>query len=644
MAETQIAPYGSWRSPITADLVAAAGAGLSGVALDGEDVYWIEARPTEGGRNVIVRRTGDGGISDVIAPPFNARTRVHEYGGGAFAVADGAVVFANDADQRLYRIAPGGEPKPLALTLALRYADMVFDRRQNRVICVREDHRAADREAINTIVGVPLTGGDEGMVLLSGADFYASPRLSPDGARLAWLTWHHPNMPWDGTELWVGLVAPNGAIEGAQRVAGGPDESIFQPEWSPDGTLHFVSDRTDWWNLYRWRGGQVEPVCPLEAEFGMPQWVFGLSTYAFAGTDRIVCTYTRDGMWHLASIDAASGRLEPIDAPYTSIGSVRARPGHAVFIAGSATEAPAVVQLDLASGRLTTLKRSSELTIDAGYLSRPQPIAFATERGRTAYGVYYAPRNRDFHGPPGERPPLLVVSHGGPTSATSTSLHLGIQYWTSRGIAVLDVNYGGSTGYGRAYRRCLDGQWGVVDVDDCVNGARSLVERGEVDGNRLAITGRSAGGYTTLCALTFRDTFRVGASYYGISDLAALATDTHKFESRYTDRLVAPYPEARELYEARSPIHHVERLARPVIFFQGLEDAVVPPSQAERMVAALRVKGLPVAYLAFAGEQHGFRRAENITRALEAELYFYSRILGFPLADPIPPVPIDNLA
>jgi dipeptidyl aminopeptidase/acylaminoacyl peptidase len=426
-------------------------------------------------------------------------------------------------------------------------------------------------------------------------------------------------------------------------VAGGPDESIFQPEWAPDGTLTFVSDRSEWWNLYRWRDGEVELICPMDAEFGAPQWVFGLSTYAYAGPERIVCTYTQHGIWRLASVDTSSGTLSPIDTPYTSISSVRARPSHAVFIAGAATEPTAVVQLDLASNQLTVLKRSSELTVDPGYLSRPEPVSFPTEKGRVAHGIFYPPGSSDFAGPPDERPPLLVMLHGGPTSATSTALRLSIHYWTSRGIAVLDVNYGGSTGYGREYRQRLDDAWGIVDVDDCVNGARFLVERGDVDGARLAITGGSAGGFTVLAALTFRDVFSVGGSYYGISDLAALATDTHKFESRYTDRLIGPYPEAREIYEARSPIHHVDQLARPVIFFQGLEDKVVLPDQSERMADALREKGLPVAYLPFEGEQHGFRRAETITRALEAELYFYSRVLGFPLADPVRPVEIANL-
>ena len=643
MTEPKVASYGSWKSPITSDLIVSETIGLGQIALDGQDVYWIEQRPTEGGRYVIVRRTPDGRTTDVTPPPFNARTRVHEYGGGAFTVADGTIYFSNFADQRLYRQDPGAEPRPITPEADLRYADGVFDRRRGQMICVREDHTDPGREAVNTIVSLDLEGDDDGQVLVSGNDFYSSPRLSPDGSRLAWLTWNHPNMPWDGTELWVGELGGDGSLIQTERVAGGAAESIFQPEWSPDGVLHFVSDRTGWWNLYRWRDGQVEPVVEMEAEFGLPQWVFGLSTYAFESADRILCAYTRQGTWRLASLDTATGELEPIETPYTQIGGLRAAPGRVVFLAGSPTEPTSVVQLDLATRRFEVLRRSSEIEIDAGYLSTPQEIEFPTERGLTAHAFFYAPQNRDYAAPPGERPPLLVIIHGGPTAATSSTLNLGIQYWTSRGLAVLDVNYGGSTGYGRAYRQRLEGQWGVVDVDDCVNGARYLVEQGTVDGNRLAIRGGSAGGYTTLSALTFRDVFKAGASYFGVSDLEALTKDTHKFESRYLDRLVGPYPERRDLYRQRSPIHFTQRLSCPMILFQGLEDKVVPPDQAETMFEAVRAKGLPVAYLPFEGEQHGFRRAENIKRALDAELYFYSKVFGFELADAVEPVPIENL-
>jgi dipeptidyl aminopeptidase/acylaminoacyl peptidase len=447
------------------------------------------------------------------------------------------------------------------------------------------------------------------------------------------MAWDHPNMPWDAAELWVAPIAADGALGEARMLAGGPGDSVCQPEWSPDGRLYFVAERTGWWNLYRAPSdlaGEPEALCPMEAEFGEPHWVFGDSTYAFDGPGRIVCCYRQGGTAHLATLDTRSGALAELPAPFTEVGYLRVAGGAALFI-GAAPEWPgAVVRLDLASGRVEELRRSRELAVTSGYISAPRQVEFPTEGGRTAFGVFYAPKNQDYAAPPGELPPLLVMSHGGPTGATAATLDLKVQYWTSRGIAVLDVNYGGSTGYGREYRERLDGQWGVVDVDDCCNGARWLAAQGLVDGERMAITGGSAGGYTTLAALTFRDVFRAGASYYGIGDLEAMTRDTHKFESRYLDRLIGPYPERRDLYLERSPIQHVSALECPVIFFQGLEDKIVPPNQAEAMVAALRSKGLPVAYLAYAGEQHGFRKAENIIRSLESELYFYQRHLLWP--------------
>jgi dipeptidyl aminopeptidase/acylaminoacyl peptidase len=656
--ETQVAPYGSWTSPLTTDLITSKFVGLRGnLVLDGEDIYWIESRPTEGGRSVIVRRTPDGAMTDVIPPPFNARTRVHEYGGGAYTVHKGVVYFSNFADQRLYRVAPGEAPEPVTAEGALRYADGVIDDTRGCMVCVREDHTGKG-EAVNAIVSINLADGEppvlaSGRVLVSGNDFYSTPRLSPDAARLAWLTWNHPNMPWDGTELWVADVMPDGTLANARQVAGGVDESIFQPTWSPDGVLYFVSDRTGWWNLYRWEDGgtdaHIESVLLMEAEFGLPQWVFRINTYAFASTTQMICSYTKDGLWHLVSLDLATKALRPIATHYTSIQSPQVAPGdedtspYVVFIGAASKDAHAVVKRDLKTGEEVVLKQSIDLDVDDGYLATARPVTFPTEQDLTAHGIFYAPKNRDYVGPVDEKPPLLVVIHGGPTGSTSSALNLGLQYWTSRGFAVLDVNYGGSTGYGRAYRERLKGQWGVVDVDDCVNGALYLVREGLVDGERLAIRGGSAGGYTTLSVLTFRDVFKVGASYYGVSDLEALATETHKFESRYLDSLVGPYPERRDLYLARSPIHHTEALSCPIIFLQGLEDKVVPPNQAEKMVAALRDKGIPVAYLAFEGEQHGFRRAENMKRSLEAELYFYARILGFEVADPVEPVDIENL-
>jgi len=645
MPEPRVAPFGAWKSPITSDVIVADAIGIGQLALDGDDVYWLETRPTEGGRGVVVRRTPDGQITDVTPPPFNVRTRVHEYGGGAFGVASGIVYFSNFLNQRLYRQEPGGEPHPLTPELDLRYADGDVDDRRGRMVCVREDHTAAEQEATNTVVSLDLDDGGPGDVIVSGSDFYSTPRINPDGSLMAWLSWDHSNMPWDGTELWTGELEAGGAIGERTRVAGGPDESIFQPEWSPDGTLYFVSDRSGWWNLYRWQNGGVEPLCEMEAEFGVPQWGLGMRTYGFASAERIVCSYTQRGVWHIGDLDTGRRTLRPVPTPFTEItraGMVVSSKG-VVFVAGSPTMAVSVMYHDFAGGQAQSLRRTSDAEVDDGYVSTPRSIEFPTERGLTAHGFFYPPNNRDYAGSEANRPPLLVMSHGGPTGTTSSTLNLNVQYWTSRGIAVLDVNYGGSSGYGTEYRRRLNGQWGVVDIDDCVNGATYLVERGEVDGECLAIKGGSAGGYTTLSALTFRDVFKAGASYYGISDLEAMTRDTHKFESRYLDSMIGPYPELRDLYVERSPIHHTDALSCPIILFQGLEDRVVPPNQAEMMVDAMRKKGLPVAYVPFEGEQHGFRRAENIKRALEAELYFYSRVFGFELADPVDPVDIENL-
>jgi dipeptidyl aminopeptidase/acylaminoacyl peptidase len=638
----QISPYGSWKSPITAELVAAGEIGLEQVRIDGEDIYWIERRAHEAGRKVIVRRSADAQITDVTPEGFNARTRVHEYGGGDYAVLNGTIVFSNFADQRLYLQRPGFEPRPLTPGEKLRYADGEIDSRRDLLFCVREDHSNAG-EPVNTLVRVKLLGEDAGQIVVSGNAFYSSPRLSPDGTRLAWLTWNHPNMPWDGTELWRGKLNQDGSVAETVKIAGGPRESIFQPAWSPDGSLYFVSDRNGWWNLYRWLNNQIASLCPMEAEFGQPQWVFGSARYGFASTDQIICSYSDNGRDYLAALNTATRKLTPIDLPFSSISQVNVAGDRVVFIGASAHEPSSIVSCDLPANKREIVQSSRATAVDRGYLSEPQSIEFPTSAGLSAHGYFYPPRNPEFAAPVDEKPPLLVISHGGPTSSSSASLKYGIQYWTSRGIAVLDVNYGGSSGYGRAYRERLNGQWGVVDVDDCVNGARYLVDRDAVDGKRLAIRGGSAGGYTTLCALTFRDTFQAGASHYGVSDLEALARDTHKFEARYLDRLIGPYPERRDLYVQRSPIHFTERISCPMILFQGLEDKVVPPNQAEKMADAVRAKKLPVALLMFEGEQHGFRKAENIKRVLEAELFFYAKIFGFQLADPVPPVTIEGV-
>ena len=638
------APYGSWQSPITTDLIVSGAIGLGQIALDDEDIYWAELRPSEGGRMVVVKHTPDGETTDITPAPFSARTRVHEYGGGAYLVHEGVVYFSNYADQRMYRQDQGGDPQPITPETDMRYADGCFDSARDRIICVRENH-TSEGEPVNAIVAVDALGQGEQQVLSQGSDFCSNPRISPDGSTLAWLTWDHPNMPWDGTFLLVASFNDRGQLGEPQVVAGGRAESIFQPEWSPDGVLHFVSDSSGWWNLWRWEDGQARQLTSRNAEFGKPQWELGSGTYSFASEELIACSYNEGGVWKIAMLQIESGMLLAVYTPFTEMGrgDIQAGDGKIVFIGGAPTLPVSLVLFDLASSKWQELRKSSDLDIDPDYISAAQPVEFPTEDGKTAHAFYYPPKNPDFQGPAGEKPPLLVKSHGGPTGAASSALGLATQFWTSRGIGVLDVNYGGSTGYGREYRERLNGKWGIVDVDDCCNAALHLVSQGEADGDRLAIDGGSAGGYTTLAALTFKEVFKAGASLYGVSDLEALAKKTHKFESRYLDGLVGPYPENQDLYKQRSPINHTDRLSCPLILFQGLEDQIVPPSQAEMMFDAVRAQGLPTAYIAFEGEQHGFRRAENIKRVLEAELYFYSRVFGFELADSVEPVNIENL-
>jgi dipeptidyl aminopeptidase/acylaminoacyl peptidase len=645
MEDKRVSPFGSWKSPITSDLIVSETVGLSQPKIEGDDFYWLEMRPSEGGRNVVVKRGANGVTRDVTPKEFNVRTRVHEYGGGDYVVSQGVVYFSNFVDQRLYSQSGTNQPQPITPAAQMRYADAVVDPGRRRLICVREDHTLADREAVNTIVSLSLDGNEDcGQVLASGYDFFSNPRISPDGNYLAWLSWNHPNMPWDGSELWLARFFDDGQIVEPRLVAGSVSESIFQPEWSPDGRLYFVSDRNGWWNLFRLGGDStIETVCERKAEFGMPQWVFGVASYDFASPGEIVCAYIEQGISRLGVIDTATGKLTAIDTNYTDTPYLRAANGHVLFRGGSPREPISIVHLDLRTGKVSVIRRSNNVKLDSEYISLPEPLEFPTSNGRTAHAFFYAPKNRDYSAPDAELPPLLVKSHGGPTAAATTAQSLSVQYWTSRGIAILDVNYGGSTGYGREYRERLNDSWGIVDVDDCVNGALFLAESGKVDRHRMMITGGSAGGYTTLCALTFRKAFKAGASHFGVSDAEALAKDTHKFESRYLDGLMGPYPERRDIYHERSPINFTDQLSCPVIFFQGLEDKVVPPNQAELMVQTLREKKIPVAYLAFEGEQHGFRQAKNIKRALDAELYFYSRVFGFKLADEVDAVEIENL-
>ncbi|MDJ0589239.1 MAG: S9 family peptidase [Pleurocapsa sp. MO_226.B13] len=644
MKTPKIATFGSWKSPITSDLIVSKTIGVGSIAIDNDDIYWVEKRPQEKGRCTIVGYFPEGGSENITPDPFNVRTRVHEYGGGAYVVNKNTIYFSNYGDGRIYQQVIDRSPRLLTNKLEQRYGDPIVDEGANRLICVCEDRSQQDSEPKNSLVTINLTTG-EIETLVAGDDFYSSPRLSPDGKQLAWLSWNHPDMPWDSTYLWLADLDERGKIKSPKLVAGGKTESICEPKWSDDGRLYFSSDRTNWWNLYRRnRDGSIEILHQMAAEFAYPHWVFGLSTYALVDSDRLVCAYSADGRWYLGWIDLNTKQFQEIPSRYTNISDLQAtKSGCAVFVGGAPTETTAVVKLDLEAGREEILKRTGDLTIDPGYLALPEAIAFPTTDDLTAYAWYYPPTNQDYIAPAGELPPLIVKSHGGPTAAASVNLNLRIQYWTSRGFGYLDVNYGGSIGYGRQYRQRLDGKWGIVDVDDCVNGAKYLVDRGRVDGDRLVITGSSAGGYTTLAALTFRDTFKAGASYYGVSDLEILVRDTHKFESRYLDRLIGKYPEEIEIYRQRSPIYHTEQLNCPVIFFQGLEDKVVPPNQAELMFNAIKAKGLPVAYVLFEHEAHGFRMSANIKKALDSEFYFYARIFGFQPAESIEPIEIINL-
>lgn len=634
MTSTSAAPFGAWPSPISAEMVAAGATPLSSVVLDGADIYWLAGRAAEAGRNTMMRRNGSGDVAEVTPSPFNVRSRVHEYGGGAYAVAGGQVIFSHHADNRLYRIAHGGAAQAFTSPGRQRFADFVFDHARARLVAVREQHpedEGSHAQPVNTICAVGFDGGER--VLVMGNDFYSSPRLSPDGGRLAWLSWDHPRMPWQGTELWVADVAPDGRLGTPVRVAGGPQESICQPEWSPAGVLHFVSDRSGWWNLYCLREGAggvpaVEALCPAAAEFATPHWTFGNSLYGFGAGGEIVCSYIEQGVSKLARLRPGATVLEPIATPYQEIRELRVSEGYVVVLAGSPTIASEIARIDLATGERTVLERSIADLPDLGYLSIPESLSYPSADGRTAYAFFYPPANRDVQAPAGEKPPVIVISHGGPTGMAASTLNLKTQFWTSRGFGVLDVNYGGSTGFGRAFRDALRGQWGVVDVEDCIAGASYLVAQGLADGERLIIRGSSAGGLTTLCALTFHDVFKLGASYYGVSDLKGLDDDSHKFESHYNEYLIAPKAQAQAVYAERSPICHTDRLSCPMIFFQGLDDKVVPPQQSQAMVDAMRKRGIPVEYVELEGEGHGFRKADTIVRTLQAELAFYQRMFG----------------
>ena len=637
------APFGSWESPFPIELLTAGRVSLADVRIDRGaregSITWLEGRPQDAGRTTLVRLTADG-PRDISPAGMNVRDRVHEYGGAPYLVHGDLVIVSDFATGRLHRVGADRSSAPITPEGRFRYADYELDVARDRIIAVREDHSGSG-EAENTIVAIPLDGSGDVTILARGHDFFAAPRLSPDGRRLAWLSWDHPNLPWDGTELHVAGVTADGGIGEGRIIAGSPSDWTSQPRWQPDGSLVFVAEPGGWMNLYRWDGASVSPLTALDAEFAFPDWVFGFRTHGATGDGTIYAigrAEVRDRLYRIVP----GGQPEPIELPFTDLSWIDVAGDGAVFVADSPTTYQEIVELDLATGAERVLRRSTTNAIDPADVSLGEHVEFPTAGGDIAHGIFYRPHNREFEGPDRELPPLIVTSHGGPTAGTSAGLSISRQLLTSRGFAVLDVDYRGSSGYGRDYRRALEGQWGIADVDDCVFGAQHLVQRGLVDGDRLAIEGGSASGYTTLAALAFRDVFDAGVSYFGIGNLEAFVRETHKFESRYLERLIGPWPAAKAIYDERSPILHTERIHCPVLILQGLDDHIVPPSEAERIVDALSERRIPHAYLAFEGEDHGFRKAENISRSFEAELSFYGQIFGFEPADPIEPLRLEH--
>lgn len=639
----EIKPYGSWNSKLSAEKLAEKGVRFGHLCVDGEDVYWLESRAKESGRNVLVKCDGRGHRSEPLPDSVSVRSKVHEYGSGDFLVDNGIVFFSNGADQCVYKFDPNLDNAQIELVTLPnpngedRYADYSLSPDGRFLVCVRERH--AGKEVLNELISIDLlqSGNDKTVprVIHSGYDFYSFPRFSPQGHRLCWTCWNQPDMPWDAAELWLADFHSDGSTDANHKVTGGlnqPDgdskSAIYQPSWSPDGVLHYISDSSGWTNLYSQRGGVLNALTPIDREFGIPQWSLASSTYATTSTTEIYAIYLQNGIQTLCHINVDSGHIEPIDLPFESFGEhLVYSNGQLYFIGASRSMSEAVYRYDISENKLSCLNEKTEFPLDSLEISPAEPIEFPSKNNRLSYGFYYRPNNSKYDAPEKTFPPLIVMSHGGPTGMTNPSLNSGIQFWTNRGFAVVDVNYGGSTGYGNKYRNSLKGNWGIVDVEDCIAAALYLAEQGKADREKLLIRGGSAGGYTTLCALTFHDIFAAGCSRYGVADLESLASDSHKFEARYLDSVVGPYPEMKATYQARSPIHHTDQLSCPILLLQGEDDKVVPPNQAEMMVEALEKNDLPYVYRLYKGEAHGFRKAETIIDALESELSFYQQIL-----------------
>jgi dipeptidyl aminopeptidase/acylaminoacyl peptidase len=637
----RITRYGSWASPISVDHLIGSSVGLSAVQIDGNYIYWLESRADERGRTSLWRRPLSGGEpAEVTRGPAYVRDRVHEYGGGEYHVSGGVVVYSEFTDGRLYLIRDEQGPEPITPEGQLRFGDVRVHPGRGLVLAIREDHSATG-EPINTIVALDLDGPnpDGGTVLCGGADFYSTPELSVRG-RLAWTEWNHPNMPWDSTTIMIGSLR-DGEIIDSQTIAGGVDESAVQPRWLGE-KLIFASDRTNWWNLYEWSDGQVKPLHETDAEFCPPQWTLGQRPYAILDDDHLLCTLNRSGEHSIEVLRISDGTLRSTVGLGIAATSLDVGQRSAAALLSFPDRPAAVAVLDLDRDAWTTVRSSDQISIPADGLSLARRVSWMSEGGEI-YGYFYPPMNAECQAPAGTLPPMITLCHGGPTGFAAPDFKIGYQFWTSRGFAILDINYRGSTGFGREYRNRLKGRWGVIDVQDCISGTLAMAAERLADPARLAIRGVSAGGLTTLATLTRSDVFHAGISQYGVADLEALAKDTHKFESRYLDSLVGPYPEDRHTYFERSPINHLDKLSAPILLLQGIEDMVVPPEQAEMLAEAARRRKLPVALIMFEGEGHGFRKAETIKAATEAQIYFLGRIFGFEPADQVPPIHIENL-
>ncbi len=635
-----IKPYGSWKSPISGKSLVQSSLRLGQIQINGDLICWTEGRPAEKGRTALMGWSGTT-VHEITPPESDVRTRAHEYGGGAFLSDGDHTYYINNSDQQIYEVFENDASRQITREPEYRFADMIGDEGRNLIYCVGENHRDS-KNVLNCLLRISLSTGELD-IIAEGHDFYSNPQLSPNGNQLLFLTWDHPNMPWDGTQLHVASLNEEGDITGTQHVAGGNKDSIFQPCWDPDGSIYFVSDRTGWWNIYRYSNSQTTCILDKQAEFGLPQWVFGMSRYAVLNSGDLLATYSDISGSHLIRIDVSRGTYEDIDTPYSTIDQVKGSKNLVAFIGGTDSQSSEVVTIDLDTNIHSRLRKSAETKTEETYISKPRHISFETAPNELTHAWFYPPQNPDYGAAPDDLPPLIVLSHGGPTGNSSGTFNLAIQYWTTRGFAIVDVNYSGSTGYGRDYRERLKGNWGIRDVQDCAAAANYLADQGLVDRERLIIKGGSAGGYTTLAALTFLNVFKAGASYYGIGDLTLLAEDTHKFESRYLDSMVGPFPGEKQLYLDRSPLFFADQLDCPVIFMQGLDDPVVPPNQAESMVAALKRNGIPVAYLPFEGESHGFRQSSTVIKAIESEYYFYTRIFGIEPAELLEPIEIFNL-